>query len=629
MLRLPFGVGRWLSLADQAIRLSDSWRNKSDDELFQTARRLRWQVRGGMPMKRCRMEIAALVRETTRRRLGMAHYPVQLAGGFAMLAGRIAEMQTGEGKTITALTPVIARAFAGKGCHVFSSNDYLASRDAAELEPVYMALGLTVGCVVNGMQPAERRVAYGKDITYGTASEMGFDFLRDRLEAGAQGVGWEGQDRFAVGGGARPLHRGHYFALVDEADAVLIDEASTPLIISMPEPVDYPTVALHRWSHRVARRLTEERDFEFESRDKAVRLSEDGCRRVLLSSRPGIIAGVEVERLYAHVESALVARLGYHLNRHYIVRDGEIVIVDEGTGRTSEGRKWQDGLHQAIEAKERLQLSGGSGTAAQITTQGFFRLYKHLAGMTGTTDNAVRELKKTYHVGVAVIPTHARKQRRRLPPRVFAQLEDKRAAIVEEVKRLLAQDRAILVGAPSVKASEALSQCLTAAAVPHNVLNAKHHQEEAEIVARAGQLGQVTIATNMAGRGTDIKLADEVRKAGGLHVIAGEMHSSPRTDRQLIGRCARQADPGSYQFFVSLEDELFHAAPESTHKVLKACAKVFGQRLPRWWIGYYLQVRRGIERQLRKQRKMMLRQERDRKKRFQVLALDPYLEFIE
>ncbi len=619
---------RWRNLAHQVLSAAKDLRSAGDDELHRRSRDFRWRVQTGMPLRRVLPAAYALVSEAARRAIGLEYYPVQIMGGIALFDEGIAEMQTGEGKTLTAVLPAYLRALRGEGCHVVTVNDYLARRDAQAMGPIFELLGISVGCIQTGMEDDQRRSEYAKDITYGTAKEMGFDFLRDRLKCG---VGLTASEYRSLGTPAQNeqmrVLRGLHFALVDEADSVLIDDARTPLIIGLNQPNEPAEVALFRWSDRVAEGFARDHEFVIESKRRMLSLTEAGCRRVVLTAKPVLIGSIDSERLYGHVELALMARHMFARDRDYVVQDDEVAIVDESTGRIMEGRKWQDGLHHAIEAKERIPISAATATAARITMQSFFRRYAHLAGMTGTAQQARREIRRTYRLHVTVIPTHRPCIRRGLPARIFATMEAKQAATVAEIKNLLATGRSILVGTPSVSASEALSARLTTAEVAHRTLNARHDEEEAEIVSHAGDAGRVTIATNMAGRGTDIKPCEELRRAGGLHVIATEMHSARRIDRQLVGRTARQGDPGSFQFFLSFEDELLSCLGEKVlAEARRALAPNANGELSTNLLPIFKRAQRSLERLHRKQRRELLRQEKRQNEMYLRIGLDPYLE---
>jgi len=625
-------LSRWRAMAEKVIKRSAELKSWSDRELRRHAHEIRWQAKTGIPLNNLMTEAFAMVREASRRTTGMMHYPVQIMGGIALFEGHIVEMQTGEGKTLTATMPTVLRALPGLGTHVITVNDYLAERDAELNGEIYKLLGLTVGCILTPMETDERRDAYAKDVTYGTAKEMGFDFLRDRLRLGA---GRKENERHPVFGGKKvegeqPVQRGHHFALIDEADSILIDEARTPLIIGLTMPNDAATVNLLRWSHRAVRHFEPNKDFIYEPDRRTAYLTDAGCRRVLLLSKPSLLDTIDTERIYTHVAQAITAKFAFERDQDYVIVDDEIVIVDESTGRLMDGRKWQDGLHQAVEAKELVPITASTGQAARITVQDFFRQYTHLAGMTGTAVLARRELKKIYQIKVTKIPTNKPCIRKGLPARVFANREAKREAIVEAIAELNKAGRAVLIGTPSVDASELLGAALAEQAIPHKILNARYHEIEADIIADAGKPGKVTIATNMAGRGTDILLEQEVRENGGLHVIATEMHTSARIDRQLVGRSARQGDPGSFQFFLSLDDELLRCLTKEARDKLRQQAKPNKHgELSSNWLGLFQRTQRFLEKLHVKQRKMMLRQEKQRNKMYRQMGLDPYLELTE
>ena len=540
-------------------------------------------------------------------------------------------MQTGDGKTLTATLPTYLYALLGRGAHVITVNDYLASRDAEEMGKVYALLGLSTGCIEDSLDDDGRKAAYAKDITYGTAKEFGFDFLRDRLKRGTDG--WGGKTATgdqATGEDFGGVQRGHFFALVDEADSILVDEARTPLIIALNQPNDAATVSLYRWADRATHHLQTGVDYVYEADKRAAYLTDAGCRKATLLKKPALLDTVNVNRIYEQLERALIARFGFQKDRDYVVHDNEVIIVDESTGRMMDGRKWQDGLHQAIEAKELVPITAATGQAARITVQSFFRHYRHLAGMTGTGVQVASELRRTFRLKTTVIPTHRPCIRRGLPTRVFATLAAKNTAIVTEIVHLRAANRSILVGTPSVERSELLARALKEVGIPHKVLNARFHKEEAEIVSRAGVAGAVTIATNMAGRGTDIILDDDVRKSGGLHVIATEMHSSYRIDRQLVGRAARQGDPGTYQFFLSLEDELLRCLDFKRLTRIRAAARPWaGGELSSAWLRFFRRTQRFLERQHAKQRKQLLKAEKMRTETYEKMGLDPFLEMTD
>ncbi|MCA9036185.1 MAG: translocase, partial [Planctomycetaceae bacterium] len=393
-LPAPARRSRWRSMARDIIRRSESLITLSDEELMTAGRRIRWEAKAGTSLEKLLPEAYALVRESARRVLGMQHFEVQIMGAIALFEGHIAEMQTGEGKTLTATMPAFLRALPGQGCHVITVNDYLANRDAEIMGPVHVKLGLTVGKILEAMEPDERRENYAADITYGTSKEMGFDFLRDRLRKGASVDDGVQLRKFVrtMEGAESPVQRGHYFALIDEADSILIDEARTPLIIGLTKPNDPATVNLFRWSNRATFQLEPIADYVYEPERRSAWLTDNGCRKVVLMSKPSLLSSMDTERIYSQVEKALTAKHAFEKDRDYVIADNKIVIVDEGTGRVMDGRKWQDGLHQAIEAKELVPITAATGEAARITVQSFFRQYTNLSGMTGTALPAASEL---------------------------------------------------------------------------------------------------------------------------------------------------------------------------------------------------------------------------------------------
>jgi len=551
-----------------------------DEQLKGRTTDLRQRLEQGATLDQLLPEAFAVVREASVRNLGLRHYDAQMIGGMVLHQGKIAEMKTGEGKTLVATLAVYLNALAGKGVHVITVNDYLARRDSDWMAPIYKALGMSVGVVVPGMTPAAKRAAYGCDITYGTNNEFGFDYLRDNMAFSLE----------------QKVQRGQHYAIVDEVDSILIDEARTPLIISGPAdegPELYVKI------NKIAPQLTKQEeedgpgDFSLDEKSRQVHLAEDGLEKVeQLMIKAGLLD--EHESLYDASNLALMHTLNACLRAHhlfrkdveYIVKDGEIIIVDEFTGRTMPGRRWSDGLHQAIEAKEGVPIQRENQTLASITFQNYFRLYTKLAGMTGTADTEAYEFQTIYGLEVVVIPTNRPMVREDHADLVFLTQAEKFSAIIEDIKKRSAKGQPVLVGTTSIETSELLSNELKKAKISHEVLNAKQHEREAHIVAQAGQPGAVTIATNMAGRGTDIVLggsldaelaglgedlpepkASEVREAwkrrheevvaaGGLHIIGTERHESRRIDNQLRGRSGRQGDPGSSRFYLSLEDSL-------------------------------------------------------------------------
>jgi len=502
--------------------------------------------------------VFALAREIADRLLKMRPFDVQLLGGRVMLEGKVAEMETGEGKTLTATLPACAAALAGIPVHVVTVNDFLVMRDAAWMKPLYAFLGLTVGTITEGMSPEARRAAYACDITYCTNKQLVFDYLKDRLMLGQEArhlhLQLEGLHAEHPRT-SRLLLRGLCFVIVDEADSVLVDEARTPLIISNVGDTAHEK-QIYGEAVGMARELTSGADFSIRPRDREVDLTERGKRRAAELAEPfgGIWIGPRRrEELIRRAPSALYL---FQRDKQYLVRNDKVQIVDEYTGRVMADRSWERGLHQMIEAKEGCPISGQQETLARISYQRFFRRYLRIAGMTGTAREVARELWSVYRLSVVTIPTNRAVGRLHLPEEVYVTAEAKWAAIVETLRRLHAEGRPVLVGTRSVSASEHLSELLKAADLPHQVLNARQDQEEAEIIAKAGSRGRITVATNMAGRGTDIRLGPEVAALGGLHVLATERHDARRIDRQLFGRGGRQGDLGSFQAIVSLEDEI-------------------------------------------------------------------------
>ena len=481
-------------------------------------------------------EVFALVREAAKRTLGMRHFDVQLIGGIVLHKGRIAEMKTGEGKTLVATLAVSLNALSGKGVHVVTVNDYLAQRDAAWMGKVYSFLGLTTGVIVHDLDDNQRRAAYAADITYGTNNEFGFDYLRDNMKFYATDL----------------VQRGHNFAIVDEVDSILIDEARTPLIISGASDED---VDLYQAMDAVVCQLDPD-DYSVDEKAKTATLTEKGVAHC--EELTHLDNHFDPRNMLAqhHILQSLKAHCNFKRDVDYIVQNDEVVIVDEFTGRIMPGRRYSDGLHQALEAKEHVRIQAENQTLASITFQNYFRMYDKLAGMTGTADTEAVEFHEIYNLEVMTIPTNRPMIRKDYPDLIYQTRREKFDAIVETIRELYQTGQPVLVGTISIETSEMLSARLKKIGIPHSVLNAKHHAQEAEIIAKAGEKGHVTIATNMAGRGTDIVLGEGVRELGGLHILGTERHESRRIDNQLRGRAGRQGDPGSSRFYLSLEDNL-------------------------------------------------------------------------
>lgn len=546
--------------AEKISNMAQNFRHVSDRRLRERLHELRNQVyrypKGDDQML---PEALATMIEAAERTLGLRPFPVQIMGAMALYRGYLTEMATGEGKSLTACLPAVLAAWSGRPCHFVTVNDYLANRDAVEMRPFYKLCGVSVGCVIGQMAPKERRVNYEKDLVYTTLKELVADFLRDRLILGA----FHHPSRRLLKQLRQPqlrnppdlVLRGLDTAIVDEADSVLIDEAVTPLIISRSQE-NKPLVEACSIAHRIAEPLKAGLDYQVDLKYREINLTQAGLSKVERQSRflPGIWRGAA--RRTELVQQALTAREFYNLDQQYVIQDEKVAIVDEFTGRLMPNRTWRHGLHQAVEAKEGLPVNDPSETLARLSFQRFFRFFRRLSGMTGTAREATSEFWHIYGLPVISIPTHRPCIRRVLSDEVFSTTEQKWQAVIEEITRCHQTARPVLVGTRSVKASEKLAAMLSARGLEFNLLNAVRHREEARIVAAAGEQTRITIATNMAGRGTDIKLGRGVVEMGGLHVIATERHESGRIDRQLFGRCARQGDPGSARAFMSADDEL-------------------------------------------------------------------------
>ena len=620
-------------MRDQVASLEPSLQKESDHELRKRSLSLRYRAKSGEKLNGLLPEAYALVREAGVRSLGMRHFDSQIIGGIALFQSNIAEMETGEGKTLTATLPLYLHGLSGKGAHLATVNDYLAARDAEWMRPIYSLLGLSVGVIQTQDSQDQRREAYSCDITYGTAKEFGFDFLRDRLllrRMGRQQADFlgEGSTERWDDTGEQPVQRSVHFALVDEADSVLIDEARTPLIIgSLGEEALEKVGATYLWAAKNAPTFVEDEHFDYDHDTKKAELTAVGRQFLRALPQDDILRSVGLIDLYQYMERAIKVHRDYHLDREYVVKDdGEIVIVDEFTGRLAEGRKWRDGIHQAIEAKEDVEVTVPTGQAARITVQDLFLRYRHLAGMTGTAMSSAREFRKIYKMRVIKIPTNKPVQRKRLPARIFGTADAKWNAIAEEVREMHDIERPILIGTRSIDKSEHLSQLLSAQGIDHQVLNAQKVDEEAGIVERAGEPGKVTVATNMAGRGTDIKLGEGVAEKGGLHVILTEMHDAARIDRQLCGRCGRQGDNGTFRYFLSLEDDIIETGfgPKKGDRCRDLGAKteqrVEGQsRL-------FRAAQKKVERRHFRDRSVLLHHEKQRKKMQREMGQDPYLD---
>ena len=537
-------IKKYKKRVEKINKLENKYQKMSDEELqksfFDIKNKVLEEVKNKdyqLVLNEVLYDVFAITREVAKRQLNMRHYDVQLIGGMVLHEGKIAEMKTGEGKTLVATLPVVLNAILGRGVHVVTVNDYLASRDADLMRPIYEFLGFSVGVVVADKEEQERKEAYGADITYGTNNEFGFDYLRDNMA-------YRLEDK---------VQREHFFSIVDEVDSILIDEARTPLIISGPASRSLENYVI---ADKVAKELEPEKDFTLDEKHKAAFLTEEGIKKAeelfgidnLYTPENGILAH--------HLDQALKANYLFQRDVDYIVRKGEVLIIDEFTGRISEGRRFSEGLHQALEAKEGVEIQEESQTLAEITYQNYFRLYKKLAGMTGTAQTEATEFAEIYGLEVISIPTNKPVVRKDLNDLIYKTENEKFNAVMKKIKEIHKTGQPILVGTASIEKSEILHNLLKQEKLPHTVLNAKNHEKEAEIIEKAGQKGAITIATNMAGRGVDIKLGEGVKELGGLAIIGTERHESRRIDNQLRGRGGRQGDPGMSHFYLSLEDTL-------------------------------------------------------------------------
>lgn len=599
----------FLEQADRICNLEETFTTMTDANLRELAINLRACFRCNKDMPTDLHQAFALIREVAFRKIGEKPHPVQIAGGLAINAGCISEMVTGEGKTLTATLPATIAGWRGRGCHVITVNDYLAGRDAGWMEPVYRFCGLTVSHIDQQMSSEQRRKAYHCDITYCTNKEVAADFLRDRLIlAGTRGLASYLAQKIATASDVneRIVQRGLHFAIVDEADSILVDEAVTPLIISGDMPNSEQCESFKQ-AAEIAKQLTHPEDYQINAQYREITITPTGHHRVkdLTENLPGL--WTTQRRAMELVQQALTAKEFYARNKHYLVEDDKIIIIDESTGRMMPDRTWRDGLHQAVEAKEKVTINPPKATFARISFQRFYRLYQKLSGMTGTASEAAGEFWQIYHLPVVSIPTHKPCQRKQMDNMVFRDQETKWTAIVSEISRIHSTGQPVLVGTRSVCSSEHLSCLLQEANLPHQVLNAVYHQQEAQIVAQAGQEGKITVATNMAGRGTDIKLGRGVADLGGLHVISAEPNESARIDRQLYGRSGRQGDPGSAQGIFSLDDDVLLRHAEKLSIYAKKRYRDQSQIKSRFVSFLLLYAQRNAERLALQQRKNVLK----------------------
>jgi preprotein translocase subunit SecA len=686
LIKAWFGTPSQRRLAHGALRIDRIryWESEfsklSDQEILQRGQQFRGRARGGESLDAMLPEVFGLTCVAAQRTVKLRPFDVQLVAGVVLHRGALAEVATGEGKTLVATLPAALNALQGKGVHVTTVNDYLALRDGEWTGAVYGALGLSVGILQMKMTDEERTAAYRADITYGTASEFGFDFLRDRLKVKAQkGTGalpfWSAWLTHGHMDGQQDpkVQRPHHYALVDEADNIFIDEARTPLIISSPSrPATEDEQIVYKWADGIAAQMRRDQHFYLdEKKHQKIELTDLGRHLIRYAQPPHGPHSHAMDKLHEHIERALHAHFRFRLDQHYMIDDGKIVIIDESTGRPMPDRHWREGLHQAVEAKERQQITFASDHAAQITYQSYFRLYTKLAGMSGTAVQNYWELRRVYKLWVVCVPTNRPCIREHWPDRVFPTEDSKFDAVVEEVQRLQEMGRPVLIGTRSVEKSEKLSQKLNAASIPHRVLNARpgNQSQEADIVAQAGRIASVTIATNMAGRGTDIllggnaetiawsrvkehykhrhqvppdlwkRLIEEIEnhenireqrqmvlEAGGLHVLGTERHEARRIDRQLQGRSARQGDPGSAQFFMSLDDELLEGLGEDRQAHLLKIGQKGGNYDWRRYGPSFLKAQRRRERQHYRQRVDLMIYEKQRQEILKDIGADPYVD---
>jgi preprotein translocase subunit SecA len=623
---------KWRGIVSRIDQKSAALAKIDETDLRKRSLSLRYDILSGKPLDSLIVDAFALVREAAHRSIGMRHYPVQLLGGIAMHFGSIAVMQTGEGKTLTATLPMYLAALTGRGAQLATANDYLAERDAELMRPVYDALGLTVGVVKTDSTRPDRQLAYAADVTYSTAKEIGFDFLRDRLFHRRMEQGHSGLIAGMLGdttndGSLKPVQREPYFILVDEADSILIDEARTPLIVSSaPDEIAQAKATLYRWAWEVCHQFLEGEHFVADPKTRQVNLNGGGRKLARKLPHPEILHQTPVMDIYDQLEQAIFVEANYIRDRHYVIRDSEVVIVDEFTGRLAEGRKWRAGLHQAIEAREQLEISVETGEAARITIQDLFLRYQRLAGMTGTAANSAPELRKIYDVKVVDVPTNKPPKRIQWPDQVFGSESQKWYAIADEIESLHRTGRPVLVGTRSIDKSEHLSNILTERKIHHDVLNARHLSREAAIVAGAGKVSRVTVATNMAGRGTDIQVSRPALDLGGLHVICTELHESARIDRQLIGRCGRQGDPGTFRHFMSLEDDLLETGLGAARAARIANFRTEAAKTLARFAPLFRKAQEKIERKHFQSRKLLLHHENLRQDMQREMGQDPYLD---
>lgn len=603
-------------IRSEAARLME----QPDQALAQQFRNLRFEAKAGATVKELLVPTFGLACACIERTTGMRPFPTQIWGGIELCHPCIVEMATGEGKTLTSLMPILLRSLDGKGLLVATSNDYLAARDAEHCQEVFNCLGITVDCIDSDDDDDQRRVAYRSDITYGTTSEFGFDFLRDRAKQKHAVLSGPSPD-------VQPVGRGVLNAIiVDEGDALLIDDAATPMVISSQrKQLPKFRIRLFKWGQQTARQAILGEHYTKNTLKNKIELTDQGRIWVRQMAQNLKVEKTSLLDLFEYVERAILVNNEYIRDKTFIVQNDEIIIVDENTGRLSHGREWNDGMQQAIQAKEGLEITGASGHLAKVTVQNFVRSFKHRSGLTGTAVQSAGEFKKIYKLKVKPIPTYRKCLRDHFPTLCFKTRNEAFAEVANEIRELRQHGRPVLIGTRTIAISEQLSAHLNQTGVEHTLLNAKNDELEADIISGAGGDGCVTIATNMAGRGTDIKLAPQAKEAGGLHVVVLGIHNSPRIDRQLIGRCARQGDPGSYCVVHFLDDDLLDFAwgPEEAAVHRQSCAAEFSaencERL-------FLKAQRTITRRLESSRAAMLHQEKMAVKQLSNAGLDPVLD---
>ena len=618
---------RWVNskiTLQRARKVGRDLASQSNSQLRERNLNLRFRAKSGEKLTELLPEAIALVCESSHRILGMKHYDVQLLAGIHLASKCIVEMATGEGKTLTAMLPLYLNALAGKGAHLATANDYLAKRDAETTQPVFEALGMTVGVIQNLDSDSDRLRAYKCDVTYGTCAEFGFDFLRDRMKRRALTMSNATDIRGSNSSAMQPVCRKMNFILVDEADSVMIDDASTPLIIGAISSTQKEKVtSLYRWSATHAPRARETIEFVHIDHRGKIELTEPGRTWVRETARKTEMATAASVDLYEYMERAIKVERDYHRDRNYVVSGGEVTIVDNNTGRLAVGRNWQEGIHQAIQAREQMDITVPTTSAAQLTIQSLILSYPLRAGMTGTARPSRREFRKVFKMGVIRIPTRLPSRRKRWATIYCPNEREKMLAIREEVIKLQSQGRPVLIGSRSVKKSELISEIFAEVQVPHVVLNARFEDREAEIVERAGEPERVTISTSMSGRGTDIKLDETVCQRGGLHVIIAELNDSARIDRQLIGRCARQGDPGTFRYFLCPEDHVLDSKnrTEFWGRLIKSLPLV-----PRHWL--FKAAQSQLNSKNVRDRLGMLHSEKSKLRALKLAGLDPVLDVV-